>query len=73
MSSHYDRLSRYPSTNLDVVIKCSVLSKGAADTTVIVFVMTRPGLEPRIDCTLGHHAHHYATDAVYLANKKPKT
>jgi hypothetical protein len=31
---------------------------------ILVFGLTRPGLEPMIYCTRGEHANHYATDAV---------
>jgi hypothetical protein len=36
----------------------------ATNTNFIVFVLTRPGLEPTIYRTRGKHANHYATDAV---------
>ena len=31
---------------------------------ILVFGLTRPGLEPMIYCTRGEPANHYATDAV---------
>ena len=43
---------------------CCVLSGEATNTNFIVVGLTRPGLEPRIYCTLGKRANHYTTDAV---------
>jgi hypothetical protein len=42
-----------------------MLSGEATITNLIVFGMTRPGLEPMIYHTRGEHANHYATDAVH--------
>jgi hypothetical protein len=41
-----------------------VLSGEATNTNIIVFGLTRPGLEPTIYHTRGEHANHYTTDAV---------
>ena len=63
MPPHYEiihRLSRFPSTNLDVVISAASLAgKQQTYTNIIVIALTRPGLEPRIYCTRDNHAHHY--------------
>jgi hypothetical protein len=40
-----------------------MLSEKAANTNVIVFGLTGPGLAPTIYRTRGEHANHYATDA----------
>ena len=44
-----------------------MLSREAANTNLIVFGLTRPGLEPTIYRTRGKHVNHYTTDAVNLA------
>ena len=41
-----------------------MFSGEATDINVIVFGVSRPGLEPTIYSTRGKHANHYATDAV---------
>jgi hypothetical protein len=43
----------------------SLLSGEATNTHLIVFDLTRPGLEPSIYRTRGEHANHYTTDAVF--------
>jgi hypothetical protein len=45
-----------------------MLSGEATHTNVIVFDLTRPGLEPTIYHTPDEYANHYTTDAVL--NKK---
>jgi hypothetical protein len=40
-----------------------MLSGEATNTNLIVFGLTRPGIEPTIYHTQGEHANHYATDA----------
>jgi hypothetical protein len=40
------------------------ISGESTNTNVIVFGLSRPGLEPTIYHTRGEHANHYATDAV---------
>jgi hypothetical protein len=42
-----------------------MFSGEATNTNLIVFGLTRPGLEPTIYHTRGEHANHYATDAVW--------
>ena len=42
-----------------------MLSGEATNTIVIVFGLTRPGLESKIYSTRGENANHYATIAVY--------
>ena len=63
MPPHYEiihRLSRFPLTNLGVVISAASLAgKQQTYTNIIVIALTRPGLEPRIYCTRDNHAHHY--------------
>lgn len=63
MPSHYEiihSISRFPSTNLDVVISAASLAgKQQIYTNIIAIALIRPGLEPRIYCTRGNHAHHY--------------
>ena len=46
--------------------KCCVLSGEATNTNVIVFVLTRSGLEPTIFRTRREHANYYTTDVVGL-------
>ena len=41
-----------------------MLSGEATNTNLIVFGLTRPGIEPTIYRTRGEHADHYASDAV---------
>ena len=41
-----------------------MLSREATNTNLIVFGLTRQGLEPTIYCTRGEHGNHYTTDAV---------
>jgi hypothetical protein len=43
-----------------------VLSEEATQNNVIVFGLTRPGLEPMIYHTRDKHPNHYTTDAVRL-------
>ena len=44
--------------------QCCVISGEATNTNVIVFGLTRTGLEPTIYRTRDDKANHYATDAV---------
>jgi hypothetical protein len=46
--------------------KGCVLSGEATNTNLIVFGLTRPGLEQTIYRTRGVHANHYATDVVVV-------
>ena len=46
--------------------ECCVLNGEATNTNLIVFGLTRSGLEPTIYRTQGEHANHYATDVVQL-------
>ena len=41
-----------------------MLSGKVTNTNLIVFALTRPGLEPTIYNTRGKHSNHYTTDAV---------
>ena len=43
-----------------------MLNGEATNTNLIVFGLTRSGLEPTIYRTQGEHANHYATDVVQL-------
>ena len=45
--------------------KCCMLSGEATNTNLIVFGLTRLGLEATIYHTPGEHANHYATDTVF--------
>ena len=45
-----------------------MLSREAKDSNVIVFNLTRSGLEPTIYRTRGEHANYYTTDAVPTTN-----
>ena len=47
-----------------------MLSGEATDTNLIVFDLTRSGLEPTIYCTRGKHANQYTTNAVQWTIKK---
>ena len=47
-----------------------MLSGEAANTNLIVFGLTRPGLEPTIYRTRSEHAIHYATDAVQSGERE---
>ena len=54
--------------------QCCVLSGEATNNNVIVFGLTRPGLEPAIYHTRGEHDSHYTTDVVNSpAAKSEKT
>ena len=48
------------------LLNAACLTGEATNTNVIVFGLTRPGLEPTIHRTRGLHTNHYATDAVVL-------
>jgi len=43
-----------------------MLSGEATNTNLIVFGLTRTGLEPTIYCTRGEHSNYYATDVVVV-------
>ena len=48
----------------DLTPEGCMLSGEIANTTFIVFGLTRPRLEPTIYTTRGEHANHYSTEAV---------
>jgi hypothetical protein len=48
------------------ILEPGVFREEAANTSFIVFGLTRSGLEPTIYCTRGEHANNYTTDAVLL-------
>ena len=43
---------------------CELSGETATNTSLIVFSLTRPGLEPTIYCARGEHANHCTTDAL---------
>ena len=49
-----------------------MLSGEVTQIPILVFGLTRPGLEPTIYRTRGEHANHYATDAVTTVYMNPK-
>ena len=49
-----------------------MLSAQAANTNIIVFDLTRSGLEPSIYSTRGEHANQYSTDAVHSRTQYDK-
>ena len=65
MSPHSDTLSWFRANpSLLLLINAACLAEKATNTNVIVFGLTRSGLEPTIYRTRGEHANHYTTDAV---------
>ena len=70
MSLHSDTLFWFRANQSVLFLLNAVLSEEATHTHLIVFGMTRPGLEPMIYHTRGEHANHYATDAVFVVTEK---
>jgi hypothetical protein len=64
MSLHPDTLSRFRANQSLFNVACGE----AANTNVIVFSLTRPGLEHTIYRIRGEHVNHYTTDAVLLTS-----
>ena len=48
---------------------CCLLNGEAANTNLIVFNFTRPGLKLMIYHTRGEYANHYTTDAIQVENE----
>jgi hypothetical protein len=65
MSLHSDTLFLLRANRSSLfLIEACVLSGESTNTNVIVFGLTRPGLEPKIYHTRGEHSNRYATDTV---------
>jgi hypothetical protein len=47
-----------------LVIGADCIGNYATNTNLVIFGLTRPGLEPTIYRTRGEHGNHYVTDAV---------
>jgi hypothetical protein len=68
MSLHSDTLFWFRANqSLLFLLNAACLVEKQHIYNLIVFVLTRPGLEPTIYRTRGEHANHYATDAVSYA------
>jgi hypothetical protein len=68
MSLHSDTLFWFRANqSLLFLLNAACLAEKQQIYNFIVFVLTRPGLEPTIYRTRGEHANHYATDAVSYA------
>ena len=63
-SLHSDSYPDFKPPNLFFNPQWCVLGREAANTSFIIFALTRPGLEPTIYRTRVKHANHYTTDAV---------
>jgi hypothetical protein len=68
MSLHSDTLFWFwANQSLLFLLIAACLAEKQQIPIFIVFGLTQPGLKPRIYCTWGEHANHYAIDAVGVA------